>query len=61
MVESKSLKKMTVKELVSRLNSLEVSLHYNEMKGHDEEVRILNDEVYMVRKEISSRVKEIMD
>lgn len=48
-----------MKELIDRLNALELALNYNEAKGDDESVSQIHEEIYKVRQQIQERVKNI--
>ena len=49
------LKKLSVKELVDKLNSLELALEYNRAKGDEGSVSEINDKIYELRRELKSR------
>lgn len=46
-----------IKELTDRLNSLDLALRYNEVKGDYDSVAEIHDEIYKVRQEIKSLIK----
>jgi hypothetical protein len=51
------MKGSTLKELLERKKSLELSLSYNQAKGDQESVEAVHDEIYKVNQRIEDKVK----
>jgi hypothetical protein len=46
-------------ELRKKLNSLEISLQYNQVKGDDESIAEIHDEIYKTRQEMEVIYKKM--